>query len=91
MNEQMLSKMAGGMEIMVLEHALEDEIKCESKHISFGNTTCSGSVTHLLSSKHKETRACENHARNKMHDMARGRKCADCGEPAAACWEIRPI
>ena len=84
---------AEAFEVIGLESWLDDELKCESRHLRTGKEACTVHVTHLSSvACQGQTKfVCEVAARWNSDGIARGGNCSNCGHPARDCWKIRPI
>lgn len=69
-------------------------IRCQSKHVTPDNQTCSIEVTHLMFSCESGpdgAAVCGAHVQVKIRQADDGGRCGGCKAPAADCWEWRPI
>jgi len=89
---QQLEERQGSVELVLLEAALDDEIKCESLHRRTGRDACSVEVTHIVIVRCKTTvRVCAVSAAAEMSAVERNAMHRDCGMPYADCVTVRPI
>lgn len=73
---------------VIEETILDDEPACEFKHKV---TTCSETVTHVITGCRPPVLACTNAAEHKKQRIAERRTVCTCGKPAADCWQVWPI
>jgi hypothetical protein len=91
LDQRMEEMTTNAVDLILLEAAWEDVIRCESEHTSLGNEVCTVDVTHIIISGHRRTRVCVSHATFKERQIRAGVECAECRKPAADCWKVVPI
>ena len=90
---QHLEERQGSIELVLLEAALDDEIKCEARH-DHRIPSCSIEVTHMFQScvaGRADRPICGASARYAYDSMEPGLRCGHCAVPIVDDWIIRPI
>ena len=90
---QQLEERQGSVELVLLEAALNDDIKCESKHARTGIENCTVEVTHLVivRCRNQSVRVCAVSAAKEIDAVAENAIHDACESRYADCVSVRPI
>jgi hypothetical protein len=91
LNQRMEEKTTSTVDLILLEAAWKDELKCESPH-DWYNPVCSVDVTHAaFSCEVHGAKVCLATYKNRIRAQEEGQVCEQCLRPGSVCWSYRPI
>ena len=79
------------LELVLLEAALDDEIKCESSHKGIYSRPCSGAVTSRLLADCGSINGCDSAAACWRDSIASWCLCRECDDFIRDHWSVVPI
>jgi hypothetical protein len=81
------------LELIDLEELLNEEVPCESKHVSVPH--CSVKVVYRITGCRYSGQVCSSHVEDPLRGvrmrMQAGWLCEDCDRPARDCWKVVKI